>query len=78
MEDSVAVACADCPECGAENVYGRVDPARRGFNETTELTVSCKNCDEVFKIPKSELQIRYKPRGAVDAERGLGELRWIQ
>ncbi len=77
-EDNIAVACADCPHCGKENVVGRSSAARRGYNETIELTITCKSCREIFTLPKSRLEIRRKPREIVDAEYAVSTLPWIE
>jgi transcription elongation factor Elf1 len=77
-EDNIAVACADCPRCGKENVVGRCSAARSGYNETAELTITCKGCGELFTVPKSRLEIRRKPREIVDAEYTVSTLPWIE
>ncbi len=77
-EDNIAVACADCPRCGKENVIGRSASARSGYNETEELMITCKSCEEIFTLPKSRLEIRRKPREIVDAEYTVSTLPWIE
>jgi len=76
-EDNIAVACADCPYCGKEIVVGRSASARSGYNETIELTITCKNCDGIFSLSKSRLEIRRKRREIVDAEYAVSTLAWI-
>jgi hypothetical protein len=77
-EDNIATACADCPRCEKENVVGRSASARRGYNETIELTITCKGCHEVFTLPTFRLEIRRKPRETVDAEYAVSTLPWIE
>ena len=73
----IAVACADCPHCGSENVVARLSSARSGFNSTTEHEIPCKGCHKVFKLPENKLQIRRKPKDEVEAEYPKG-LPWIE
>ncbi len=77
-EDNIAVACTDCPRCGKENVVGRSASARSGYNEATELTITCKGCHGMFTLPKFRLEIRRKPREIVDAEYAVSTLPWIE
>ena len=77
-EDNIAVACADCPSCGKENVVGRCASARSGYNEGVELAIACKSCDGIFTLPKFRLEIRRKPREIVDAEYAASTLPWIE
>ena len=76
--DDMAVACADCPYCGKENVVGRSNSERSGYNETSELTITCKSCDGIFTLPKFRLEIRRKSREIVDAEYAVSTLPWIE
>jgi len=77
-KDNIATACADCPYCGKENVVGRSASARSAYNETIELTITCKDCDGIFTLPKFQLEIRRKPREIVDAEYAVSTLPWIE
>jgi hypothetical protein len=77
-EDRIAVACADCPYCGKENVVARVASARSGFTSKTEHTIPCKQCHKVFTSPEDALQIRRHPREIIDAEYCVAALPWIE
>ena len=76
--DNIAVACADCPKCGKENVVARVASPRSGFNSPTERGVACKKCSDFFKVKESRLIIRRHPREQVDIEYGVDALPWIE
>lgn len=76
--DNLPVACADCPKCGKENVVARVASARSGFNSSSERTITCKQCEHVFKVAESQLSIRRQPREQIDLEYGVDALTWIQ
>jgi transposase-like protein len=76
-QDRFAVACADCPRCGKENVLGRVSSERTGFNSTCEQAITCKHCDLVFSLPEYDLQIRRQTREKLDREYSLAALVWV-
>jgi len=73
----IAVACADCPKCGKENVYRRVGAFRKGINSSLSLPITCKKCAEVFHVPKNKLQIRKKRRPELEAEYSIEALEWM-
>lgn len=75
--DNIAVAAADCPNCGKENVVGRVAAARTGFNSTKDRQIACKMCGHAFKVTESQLQVRRHPREEMDAEYGVDCLVWM-
>lgn len=75
--DNIAVACADCPSCGKENVVARVAAARSGFNATTERDITCKKCGFIFECSESKLAIRRHSREQIDSEYGVAALMWI-
>jgi transcription elongation factor Elf1 len=75
-EDRIAVACADCPNCGKENVVARASSARSEFTSKAERTIPCKQCRKVFKVLEDTLQIRRHPREVINAEYGTA-LPWI-
>jgi transcription elongation factor Elf1 len=77
-EDRIAIACADCPHCGKENVVARASSARGGFTSKAEHTITCKQCHKAFTLPEDALQIRRHPREILDAEYGLASLSWIE
>jgi transposase-like protein len=74
VENDIPVACADCPSCGTENVVARVSAARTGFNSRTEHDIKCKQCGRCFKLSEFDLQLRRKPKEALDAECDVGSL----
>jgi DNA replication protein DnaC len=74
---AIAVACADCPNCGKENVYRRVGAFRKGINSGLSLPITCKKCGEIFHIAKNKLQIRKKRRPELDAEYSVEALEWL-
>lgn len=76
--DNISLACADCPDCGKENVVARVASARSGFNSSTERQITCKQCHSLFKVAEYSLEIRRHPREEVDAEYGVDALSWIE
>jgi DNA replication protein DnaC len=77
IEVDLAVACADCPRCGKENVYKRVGAIRKGVHSTLAAPITCKRCGEVFRVTKNELQIRTKARTELDAEYSVDALEWM-
>jgi transposase-like protein len=77
IEVDLAVACADCPKCGKENVYKRVGAIRKGVHSTLAAPITCKRCGEVFRVTKNELQIRKKARRELDAEYSVDALEWM-
>jgi len=74
---SIAVACADCPKCGKENVYRRVGAFRKVPNSSLNLPITCKKCGDVFYLAKNKLQIRKKGRSELDAEYSVDALEWM-
>jgi transcription elongation factor Elf1 len=77
-KDNISVACADCPNCGKQNVVARIASARSGFNGTAERKITCKQCHQSFSTPEHRLEIRRIPREEIDAEYGLATLAWIE
>ena len=75
--NGITVAIADCPSCGQETVVGRVESARNGFHETTEVTINCKRCNYTSTVWKSLLYVRSEPRKRIDAEYGVNTLPWL-
>ena len=74
---AIAVACADCPKCGKENVYRRVGAFRKGINSSLNLPITCKKCGEIFYLAKNKLQIRKKRSSELEAEYSLEALEWM-
>jgi DNA replication protein DnaC len=73
----IAVACADCPKCGKENVYRRVGNFRRAMNSGLNLPITCKKCGEVFHVAKNRLQIRKKRANELEPEYSIERLEWM-
>jgi DNA replication protein DnaC len=74
---TIAVACADCPDCRKENVYRRVGALRTRMNSALTIPITCKQCGRVFHVPQHRLQIRKKHRNELNAEYSLDSLEWM-
>lgn len=74
---AIGVACADCPQCGAENVYRRVGAFRRPVNSSLRVTITCRKCGGVFHIAKNKLEIRKKQRRELELEYAIETLEWM-
>ena len=74
---AIAVACADCPKCGKENVYKRVGSIRQGIRSTLSVPITCKKCGTVFRVTKDELQIRKKSKKELNMEYSIDSLEWM-
>lgn len=58
----IAVACADCPGCGEQNIVGRVASLRTSLESRREHDVKCRKCGRCFKLAEFDLRIRAKAR----------------
>lgn len=74
---AIAVACADCPKCGKENVYKRVGSIRQGMRSTISIPITCKKCGTLFRVTKDELQIRKKSKKELNTEYSVDSLEWM-
>ena len=78
QEDDVAVACADCPACGEENLVARVASVSRiRFTSTVQHKITCRHCQKTFKFAEHKLLIRRKPREEVKTEYPAESHLWI-
>lgn len=78
IRDEIAVACANCPHCGKDNVYKRVGNIRTNLRSTLRVAITCKGCGASLSVAKSDLQIRKKTRQALEAEYSIAALEWME
>jgi hypothetical protein len=77
-EAEIAVACADCPKCGKENVYKRVGTIRTMTRSALRVAITCKNCRDVFYVAKEQLQIRKKLKRELASEGSIEALELLE
>jgi hypothetical protein len=65
--EEIAIACADCPGCGEQNVVGRVPSLGTSLESRREHDVRCRKCGRCFKLAEFDLRVRAKKREAIEA-----------
>jgi hypothetical protein len=79
LEDEIAIACADCPNCGEENLVARVaEVTCVRFTSPAVRKVTCRDCRKSFKLPEHRLLIRRKLRGEVESEYPIETHLWME